>query len=300
MRYCLFLAFVVYGCGWESDGLARLDDLYPREIAADIVAEELLETDTIVDQAGDVTGDEPGVGDIEGEIAPIMTGTWAFVAEQHGLLFDLYRMTINDLFIASVTGNQISLSFCKQDVTFQDDPGVGNSYLDEKTVASLGETSIIIPLSNKGTIEETTVIWTWGINPEYKNCPLPASADEKAVWDQDEDGKPGVTVHVEDPKGDRYMVRRVEWRLETGEQVGDIQMESLDGTLQFEPVDCTDPCKTKCLVEQVALGATNSLLMTAAPICVDQDTPSYWRMRKLSESYDCKKLKEEWKTLFNL
>ncbi|MEL6182619.1 MAG: hypothetical protein AAFS10_26920, partial [Myxococcota bacterium] len=77
--------------------------------------------------------------------------------------------------------------------------------------------------------------------------PLPTGANDPRVWDQDEDGHPGVTIHVDGMvRGDIYVIQR-SWSALDGVQTAP---DAFKGKVTFGQ-------------EQVILGASNVFLKTA-------------------------------------
>jgi hypothetical protein len=292
----------LWGCGWESDGLARLEDLFPRDVAE--AAETA--TDVVADEAGEAPGDTvedaadaapEATGDATGDGGGELAGRWAFVFEQHGTLL-VYLMTISDLFVGelSADGKALELTFCKEDVLIEESPGTpstfGQTEMPAALVSALAAGKVAIPVPGDGTFPAVQAAWTWGVQlADVFHDAMPASASDAAVRDQDGDSHPGVTVHVLSPVvGDRYMARRVIWNLGAGAPTGS-PAEWFQGALTFTCLSADDPT---CLCEQVPLGATNKQLETAAPIDVDAGVPSSWRMRRVSGGYGCSDLLNDW------
>jgi hypothetical protein len=103
--------------------------------------------------------------------------------------------------------------------------------------------------------------------------PLPTSPSDPRVVDQDEDGKPGVTVQIKGiVEGDIYVIQR-SWSELTGSQT---TPGRFDGDITFGQ-------------EQVILGATRDVLkkpMPAAP----EPTRSSFKLIKLADDATCASL----------
>jgi hypothetical protein len=113
---------------------------------------------------------------------------------------------------------------------------------------------------------------------------LPTDAMDSRVFDQDEDGNPGVTVSLEGiASGDIYVVQRN-------------TAAYYDGTLDAAGsltalVDANN--------EQVVIGATNPLLQQQIPADPHPDpTMNNIALARLSEAYDCDRAVSEASTLF--
>jgi len=121
-------------------------------------------------------------------------------------------------------------------------------------------------------------------NPE--TGPLPTEADDPRVFDQDGDGKPGLTVHVAVMgliQGDVYVVQRDRSRY-TGSVVSGDAVEGL--------VEWTS--------EQSVLGASNAFLLAGTASRPDPVSEhSYFVARRVGEDVTCAKLEEMAPTLFD-
>jgi len=114
--------------------------------------------------------------------------------------------------------------------------------------------------------------------------PLPKVATDPRVFDQDGDGKPGVTIKVKATmvSGDIYVVQR-QLVSYAGTIVG-------AGTLDGLVTDAT---------EQSVIGASNPLLNSNVPSTPHADAAlNTLKLRRLAGSYDCTKLISERGTLF--
>ncbi|HSC89637.1 MAG TPA: hypothetical protein VLC09_20280 [Polyangiaceae bacterium] len=102
-------------------------------------------------------------------------------------------------------------------------------------------------------------------------APLPSSASDKRVFDQDGDGKPGVTVRVSVRgilAGDIYLVQRSRSRL-YGSQRG----SAFTGRIDFEN-------------EQRVLGSSHPLLGDG-PVSRPLPERSFFRLERIQEGADC-------------
>lgn len=280
----LSVSLLLCSCGWKVDGMERLEDIYlgGDEDCDGECAEVTEDGDTSVED-GDSTeentdGDEDtGTdGDIEVEKDENinLSGSWAMMMVLNGTMSPIgvpWNITLTNLFIATVDENEetISLAFCDQLTTITGSSGFGETEVPQALKDALAESPIEIDLENHQTIPETKVVWTWGINlenPETDDI-SGVGKDDSRVFDQDDDGEVAVTMNVKKPAGDRYMIRRAIWELDKGELSED-QMW-IDGTLQFQ-------------VDEKALEATDSMLMTVAPIESSTEGNTY-TLHRMSE-----------------
>lgn len=118
-------------------------------------------------------------------------------------------------------------------------------------------------------------------NPETD--PLPTSDRDARVWDQDGDGKPGVTVRVSGiVSGDIYVVQR-----QKSAYRGTIEA---DGKLVGLVTDAS---------QQSVVGASVATLKQNVPTTPDPDaSKSAMRLVKLTEAYECPRLLRERDRLF--
>jgi hypothetical protein len=120
-------------------------------------------------------------------------------------------------------------------------------------------------------------------NPEVD--PLPDHPEDPRVFDQDEDGHPGMSVSVVILgmiEGRIFVVQRVQYAL-TGRVTSD---DSIEGTIRWSD-------------EQLTLGATTPLLLADAVGIPDPDPSAHvFRMRRVDESWTCERLREQWQALF--
>ena len=269
-----FLLVVLHSCGWHSDGPARLDELYPAVDAADPGPK-------------DVPVPDVSLGDVAGEGLP---GHWAVRMVQKGEMLGM-EITLADLFLATVDSksSKMTMTYCNQAMTL-DTPGLVESQLPEILIAAMAKASPEVTLPGDGSFPASEVAWTWGLklkNP--KQDPIPTDGSDPTVWDQDGDGKPGITVHVILPeKGDRYMVRRSLWSLGAGSLSQDGQR--VTGTLTFTLDEA-------CLGAVDQEGKPSNVLATVAPITPAADG-SAWQMRRVAADYGCERLVAEHEAIF--
>ncbi len=265
LLFSLLLALA--GC-WESSGLDRLEDLYPS--AGDSDAAD-----------GDLDAPEAEM-EFEAVQAETLAGRWAMLMTLNSTInpvIDPWPMLLENLFLVDIPEDQseMRLVACQQ---FADVDGIGDlgviEYSDE-TIQKISETPLTIPLAcDADSPERCTepvmpqkVLWHWGLHVEDMDDPendrLPEKKDDPLVWDQDEDGHAGVTVHVLSPLGYRYMVRRAIWNLGKGTLSEDRMW--ITGSMTFR-------------VDQKSVDADRTLLLTDAPITAI-DEGNVYQMRLL-------------------
>ncbi|MDX9721282.1 MAG: hypothetical protein RBU37_11095 [Myxococcota bacterium] len=103
---------------------------------------------------------------------------------------------------------------------------------------------------------------------------LPTASDDPRIFDQDGDGKPGMTVRVVGlVDGEIWVIQRAKSSWDAG--VMDPSVDSLGGLVEWSD-------------EQVNLGSDNPLLETSPVNYPDPDaSKSYFRMQRLSASAGC-------------
>lgn len=114
---------------------------------------------------------------------------------------------------------------------------------------------------------------------------LPIDPDDPRVWDQDEDGFPGMTVNVNllgFIEAQIYVVQRVQYALS-----GMVTSEDrIEGSIEWSD-------------EQVVLAATNSLLMADSTGYPDPDLSKHrFVMIRAQEAWTCEWLAEHWREVF--
>jgi len=272
MRMGLWLALFTFGavgCNWRSDGLARLQDLYP---PPDIPEEEVFIPDV---QLGEIAGDG-------------LAGSWIMRMRLPGtmkIFKDPSDLLLTNLFLVEIAAKEESarLTFCQQVVEL-DALGLGDTELSEAARLALGETPVELLLDGDEGLAAQQVAWTWGLQDmaDPVGDELPTDAGDPRVWDQDQDENPGVTLHVLEPEGDRYMVRRAVWNLAAATLSENGQW--LETTLTFT-------------IDENALGYAGSPdLETVIPIVPSQEGGTA-RLRRVPDegesSYTCDRLVTE-------
>ncbi|MFH1532066.1 MAG: hypothetical protein ABIK09_15180 [Pseudomonadota bacterium] len=271
---CVALAILVAGCDWGVDGMDRLEAQYGSGDGADAV--DALPEDVAAVDLGEVAGE--GVG-----------GTWLMRMMLTGgmkVFADPSALELTNLFLVTVPeeGGVATLTFCDQLTTVDLPGGMGETQLPEASREAIGAVAVNLELDGDGVPVAQEIAWTWGLKDmeDPFTDALPEGPDDPRVWDQDDDGNPGLTIHVLAPEGDRYMVRRAVWSIEAGALSGDGLW--LSGSLTFT-------------VHEGAVGATSAALKTVAPI-LPSDEGNVWQLRKVAgvgedSGWDCARLKDE-------
>ncbi len=276
------LSFVA--CDWKADGPARLEARYGSGDTGDT---------TVI---ADAVIPEVDLGDVEGEGLP---GRWAMRMVLSGTLL-AWDITLSNLFLVDIVEpgqgevanpSTARLIFCDQLSVIDGSGGIGQAEVPPALREALAEVPLELSLDDAG-VAEGELVWTWGLHDldDSITSSLPDSADDPQVWDQDADGNPGVTMNVIKPAGERYMIRRATWTLSSGALSDDVQ--SITGTLDFA-------------IEEVALAASSSALMTVAPITPGEG-PHLYELRRVGavgaagdeDAYDCERLRADHLGLF--
>lgn len=218
------------------------------------------------------------------DVLPNLTGRWAVrqVTSEIGTvpLLGERQRTSASLTLVDISQDGRSIRGVESACSTTVDNGTSlvSTAIPAAFVASLPKTTW------EAELEETTEGWRFerpwvtsvkGVhleNPE--SDPLPTSADDPRVFDQDGDGKPGLTVHVEVMGligGDIYVVQRDRTRL-SGVVTSDA---AVDGLVEWTS-------------EQSVLGATNAFLLGGAEARPDPDpTHSYFQARRVDGHVTC-------------
>ncbi len=220
--------------------------------------------------------------------APDLNGTWALqtVASRYvpatGLTSAFYTRTISVL-LADVTetGSQISLSaqYCNQ---YAEDPdALAHVVIPDAYVSSLA------PFVRTGTYavdDSGTTVLTFPNFVEVEGAhltdlaqdALPTSASDSRVFDQDQDGNPGVTIKLTGPvSGDLYVVQRQISEL-TGVATTVDRVSGHYGFTSEQVILDSNPTSLKALAAQTAIvdpdacDSTFTLVrVAAAAACAD-------------------------------
>lgn len=229
------------------------------------------------------------------EVPPDLTGTWAVMQVTSDLVVYPFvgqrtRTTTLVLLVAmEQRGREVRLreTHCLADI--DDGTGVVVTQITEAFLRSLGVAE------QAATLEPTASGWRfvlpWGTAlhgarlADPARDPLPTSADDPRVFDQDGDGKPGITVPVRILgliSGEVYAVQRITKLLE-----GVVVSPNLIRGL----ITWTN--------EQVTIGASNPFLKTDAQAQVDPVRErSYFVAVRVSPGTTCEDLKKGWRSLF--
>jgi len=268
-------------CGWQSDGLTRLEELYPSPPPAP--PDPCPPPDDAALPAVTTSGTCSGLA----------SGHWAVRMVQYGSMspsgMGPWRITLSDHFLATpaADGKTLDLTFCAQTSSLTDSKGtaiaLGKTSMPDKTRKAIGAATLKLPLPGDGTFQAADVAWLWGVkdlaNPVTDS--VPSDPSDPHVWDQDADGHPGVTVDVENPAGERYMARRSTWSFANAA----ITPEWITGKLTFA-------------VLENALGASIDLLKTVAPITPRTECTSVYQLRCVEAAYTCEQVSANAKALW--
>jgi hypothetical protein len=274
---CFLLSVVlVAGCGWESDGVKRLEDRYADTSgAADVAADESAPHEVDL-------GDVGGTG---------LTGRWAVRIDEDGTMtlpmnIGTRPVHLIDLFVAEVAdgADEAVLTFCDQRTKVTD-------YTSETEVPEALRTALQadpprVQLTSDG-FAAGDVTWAWGLDlsklSEPGAKPESLAEVEPALTDQDDDGNPGVTIAVKKPMaGKRYMARWERWHLDAmALPEGD---DAFGGSLTWE-------------ITELPLGAEPAILNQPSPI-EPAAIGNTMRLRRVPADYTCDDLRRDADALF--
>jgi len=276
----LALSLLAAACAdWGVDGMNRLEAQYPSGG----------DGDTLDAAPEDVAGVD--IGEVRGEVTG---GTWLMRMQLTAgmkVFADPSDMVLTNLFLVTIPedGGVASLTFCDQLADVDIPGGMGETEQPAATRAAIGAIPIEVALDADGVPEAQEIAWTWGIKDmeDPFEDKIPEGPEDPRVWDQDEDGHPGVTIHVFQPEGDRYMVRRAIWSFDAGVLSEDGGW--LNGALTFT-------------IDEGAVGASSAILETVAPI-IPSAEDNIWHMRKVAGigedlEWDCARLIDEHEGVF--
>lgn len=204
----------------------------------------------------------------------LFSGSWVLKTELNGDtdIFGGMPTQLVNLFTVEFLDDvgQLSLSFCGRTVEM-DTGGLGQTQLSQNTIEKLAETPIVLQLTDEGELSSQDVLWTWGLkdldNPTTD--PLPTSADDIHVWDQDADGHAGVSVEVLQPEGVRSVVRRSLWTIQDATLSDDHNW--VVGEMTFQ-------------IDEVAVGVSSPILMNVGEFVDSGEQPSLYVLRRVEET----------------
>lgn len=250
-------SFALTGCGWKTDGGERMERLFPEPVVDG-------DTDTNeapVDNGNDGNGDsddpdnlteqwcgeavpesiDKDFGEIEAEgIAGKYVAMMTLNGDIHAPAYDPWPLVITNLFIAEIDEAEetLTMRFCDQIQAVDSGSELGQVDNPMALNCALFNEPIEIQLDGDGTLSALDYAWLWGLqdmDDPFADA-LPESAGDDRVFDQDDDGYPGVTVQVFGPEGFREMVRRSIWHLEEAEMSDDMQWITQKLTFELEQV----------------------------------------------------------------
>jgi hypothetical protein len=273
------------GCQWGENGLARLMQINPMPDAG---------------AAADASGcDLPNASDAGPTAQPsqtclgLISGQWAVRLVQFDNISPLgppaWNLTITDLFLAQLSSDKTSLdlTFCGEESQLTDSYGdpqtIGQNIVPDAAVGAIAATPLPVPLPGNGTLVSSDVVWLWGVHDLASplTTPLPTTADAATVFDQDEDGHPGVTVDVVSPQGEIYLVKRA---------IFDFMQGTIADGWITGPLGAT--------LQQNILGASTSVLEVSAPITARTDCSSVYQLSCVAPGFTCASLLESYQTMF--
>ena len=173
----------------------------------------------------------------------------------------------------------------------EDDSPLSNTVIPDAFMAALRPTPRTATLEDGDGetrfLQERYIEVRGAVLEDAANDPLPTTLDDPRVFDQDDDGSPGMTVGVKllgilNEK--IYVVQRVQYAL-SGVVVSPDRIEG--------SVDWSD--------EQIVLDATSSMLMAESSSRPDPDPTNHiFIMLRLQEAWTCEVLREQWREVFGV
>jgi hypothetical protein len=238
---------------------------------------------TSADAAGETSSEQP----------PAVEGTWAqvlfyasindvpAVGKTNGSTTTLQRVTVQR------TGASLTMQVEPCAIEVDNGTPVVATIIPDAFVRSLGvteRTGSLVLAEGKWRYVQDPDLQLRGVhlaNPETD--PLPTDIDDPQVWDQDEDGHPGVTVRISGiTDGEVYVVQR--------------DVHALDGVIDVERMDGLADWNT----DQVVLGSDNPILNMQTSVVKDPDaTASYFRSTRVDASKTCEAIVAERDELFS-
>lgn len=131
-------------------------------------------------------------------------------------------------------------------------------------------------------LEFAQVIQVQGANlRDPKTDTLPVEAEDPRVFDQDQDGQPGLTVLISGLlEGNLQVVQRLTTRLS-----GELNGDQMEGILTWK-------------TEEPVLGGSNEILARDVPVTIHPEYPSYFVARRVNAEMTCRTILDEADTIF--
>ncbi len=207
--------------------------------------EDILDSEYRDDDQTDDDDDGEDIDDVPVDENTI-AGTYFFIENANGytkFYGPLWYLYMYNLYIGRIDEDQtkMDLVFCDQKVEMTDEENIQmNVGIPGMTYLDVNGNEVILPsikavpaqtyvFTEEKTFSPDTAYWVWGLEMEdwsvaddFPATPDEAKADSR-VFDEDEDGNPGVTIHIENPDGFRWMVRRSEQTFSKGTRSTDKQ-----------------------------------------------------------------------------
>ncbi len=246
-----------------------------------------------VEDVTDVMEPDADAGPVDPDPPPVMAGTWAHVQVNGSLI---------NMPMVGLQSNKL-VSLVLVDIAQQDNELVISEHVcDIKIESSTTMVTTIIPQafinSMPVEVKQTQLEWTgqayryaqpqhWalqGVNLEnIETDPLPTDPADERVFDQDNDGHPGLTVSVTGLlSGDIYVIQRG-WNAMVSQTLTE---DAIFGLMTWDN-------------EQVVLGATNSILLNPIDSTVDTDPAKSWfEFVRIDSSWTCTEIINQKTVLF--
>lgn len=228
--------------------------------------------------------------------APVdLSGTWAElqVCSQMDVLPILGKVTSTSTSLLCATIEQSGSSLLMREVTcsttIKTGSALGKLVIPEAFLASLGEMTRPASLDGSGPTIRFDQPWYTQVRGAYlvdpENDALPTNPDDPRVFDQDGDGKPGLTVRVSILgflSGEVYVVQRVRYRM-----VGTVVSPNrVEGLIEWSN-------------EQITIEASNPLFaVDTQPEPNSAPEKSYFVLQRVDPGTACQRIVAQRKALF--
>ncbi len=222
---------------------------------------------------------------------PDVQGTWAMklveVSKSKApLIGDVTSSTITYLKVnMTQSQSQVRMTETACDVRVNSDQGAVTTHIPDRFVAHMN------PVVRTATLQGQNGVWTlnapktyqyYGLRPSIgETAPLPHSASNKYVYDQDEDGHPGMTIRLSGLlSGQIYMIQRT-W-------------DELQGKL-YKSGQWAGPVDWK--TDQIVLQKTGRVFGEMSP-STPMPNKSYFQLVKVDNNATCKDIVQKKDKLF--
>ncbi len=194
-------------------------------------------------------------------------------------------MVITNTFLANIDPDgTLHRSPCSVDMS---EVLSNKSYMEKSTVEHLSVSDTENFVSTDGTVDVQNHVWLWGWHTEDPlNDTMPDDKNDSRIFDQDEDGNPGVTTVVKNSRGaelgKRFFIRRA---IKNYSGSAEDDREWITGTITFA-------------LEDFVVDGTSTIAKTAPETTPDESKTSTFVLRRIPANSTCEYIEQQGAGLF--